>query len=344
MRSCNQPRRTGEGTSPNTWMTITCSDIANGRSRAGTDHSTTAVLGACNCFCNFSKYSKALHGDMIATLTWVRQGTSGASCCGDDSINAGRMRLKGLIAGCSQEELQQKYLANLQTHEEAGVLTGVQELPARDWGLEKKRMLRICCNGCIWMGAYLNAKDGELPGCKGRYKCQQRGGHSKGQQDEHTPEPEQTTQVSPCTNTLPPHATSNSAVPQHSESKALMVLGCSTGPRDSSHSKEWGGGSHPMAMPPAQMARALPMVEPMRSSTYPPVSVPNTPVSTVTAPNTRSAVSPLIANTSLPAFGPRYAIAPMKAAAAHRMRSVHALVLSSSAVYMRPQTSGCRCG
>ncbi len=63
----------------------------------------------------------------------------------------------------------------------------------------------------FWMGANLNAKDGELPGCKGRYKCQQRCGHSKGQQDEHTPEPEQTTQVSPCTNTLPPHATSNSA-------------------------------------------------------------------------------------------------------------------------------------
>ena len=45
--SCRRPSRGGEGTSPRIWITMTCTDIARGRSRDGTDHKTTAVLGAC---------------------------------------------------------------------------------------------------------------------------------------------------------------------------------------------------------------------------------------------------------------------------------------------------------
>ena len=45
--SCKRPSRGGEGTSPKTWMTMTWTDIASGRSLDGTDQSTTAVLGAC---------------------------------------------------------------------------------------------------------------------------------------------------------------------------------------------------------------------------------------------------------------------------------------------------------
>ena len=47
-RSWRRPSRGGEGTSPKTWMTMTCTDIASGLSLDGTDHSTTAVLGACS--------------------------------------------------------------------------------------------------------------------------------------------------------------------------------------------------------------------------------------------------------------------------------------------------------
>ncbi len=45
--SWNQPIAGEDGTSPSTWMMTTTSAIANGRSRGGTDHSTSALDGAC---------------------------------------------------------------------------------------------------------------------------------------------------------------------------------------------------------------------------------------------------------------------------------------------------------
>ena len=36
-----------DGTSPRRWMMTTTSAMANGRSRGGTDHSTSALEGAC---------------------------------------------------------------------------------------------------------------------------------------------------------------------------------------------------------------------------------------------------------------------------------------------------------
>lgn len=68
---------------------------------------------------------------------------------------------------------------------------------------------------------------------------------------------------------------------------------------------------HPTSMPSEQSISPLGMVSPSLSIAMPPANVPKTPVKTVTAPNTRSAVSPLMENTSRPAFGPRYASAPM---------------------------------
>ena len=64
-------------------------------------------------------------------------------------------------------------------------------------------------------------------------------------------------------------------------------------------------GAHPTSMPTAQSIRPLAMVAPNLSSATPPARVPKTPVRTVTAPKMRSAVSPLIENTSRPALGPR---------------------------------------
>ena len=68
---------------------------------------------------------------------------------------------------------------------------------------------------------------------------------------------------------------------------------------------------HPTSIPSEQTISPLGMVLPILSIAMPPASVPKTPVKTVTAPNIRSAVSPLMENTSRPAFGPRYASAPI---------------------------------
>lgn len=65
-----------------------------------------------------------------------------------------------------------------------------------------------------------------------------------------------------------------------------------------------------MLNPPGQHAgraqgQAVRHAGAQRVQREPPASVPTTPVATVTAPNTKSAVSPLMPNTSRPALGPR---------------------------------------
>lgn len=46
-RLCSKLSAGALGTSPKTWMVMSCMLIAKGRSRGGTDHSTIAFWGAC---------------------------------------------------------------------------------------------------------------------------------------------------------------------------------------------------------------------------------------------------------------------------------------------------------
>lgn len=74
--SCKRPSRGGEGTSPKTWMMMTWTDIASGRSLDGTDQSTTAVLGACRYHrisltqmaCHALAHLRLLFKDILARL------------------------------------------------------------------------------------------------------------------------------------------------------------------------------------------------------------------------------------------------------------------------------------
>ena len=69
-------------------------------------------------------------------------------------------------------------------------------------------------------------------------------------------------------------------------------------------------GTHPKTLLMQQMARAFFMVEPTLSRATPPTIVPITPVTTVMAPNFKSAPSGVMLNTLAPALGPQYAYAP----------------------------------
>ena len=71
------------------------------------------------------------------------------------------------------------------------------------------------------------------------------------------------------------------------------------------YSQVWLQGAHPKTLLMQQMARAFVIVEPTLSRATPPRMVPITPVTTVMAPNLRSAPLGVMLNTWAPALGPQ---------------------------------------